>query len=44
MKYSHILLIAAVAMVAPKIEQGYVLMAVVLALLALVIEFIDRKK
>lgn len=44
MKYSHILLITAVMLVAPKIEQGYALMAVVLALLALVIEFIDRKK
>ena len=44
MKYSHTLLIAAVMLVTPKIEQGYALMAVVLALLALVIEFIDRKK
>ena len=44
MKYSHILLITAAMLVAPRIEQGYVLAAVVLALLALVIEITDRKK
>ena len=40
MKYSDFLILTAVMLVAPKVEQGYVLMAIVLALLALVIEFI----
>ncbi len=44
MKYSDFLLLTAVMLVAPKVEQGYVAMAIVLTLLALVIEFIDRKK
>ena len=44
MKYSEFLLLAAVMLVAPKVKQGYVLMAIVLALLALVIELINRFK
>ena len=44
MKYSEFLLLAAVMLVAPKVEQGYVLMAVALALLALVIELINHFK
>ena len=44
MKYSEFLLLAAVMLVAPKVEQGYALMAIVLALLALVIEFFERRK
>ena len=44
MKKSDFLLLVALMLVAPKVEQGYALMAIVLALLALVIEFIDRKK
>ena len=44
MKYSEFLLLAALMLVAPKVENGYVAMAIVLALLALVIEFIDRMK
>ena len=44
MKYSEFLLLAAVMLVAPKVEQGYVLMAIILALLALVIELINHFK
>ena len=44
MKYSEFLLLAALMLVAPKVENGYAAMAIVLALLALVIEFIDRMK
>ena len=44
MKYSEFLLIAALMLVAPKVEKGYVAMAIALAVCALVIEFIDRMK
>ena len=44
MKYSEFLLLAAVMLVAPKVEQGYAAMAITLTVSAMVIEFIDRKK
>lgn len=44
MKYSDFLLLTAVMLVAPKVEQGYVAMAITFTVAALVIEFIDRRK
>ena len=44
MKYSDFLLLTAVMLVAPKVERGYVAMAIALAVVALVIELINRFK
>jgi hypothetical protein len=43
-KYSDFLLLTAVILVAPKVEQCYVAMAITFTVFAMVIEFIDRKK
>lgn len=44
MKYSDFLRLCAVMLLAPKVEHGYVAMAIVLAVAAILIEFIDRGK